>query len=56
MGLTMGVSLAIESTACRGSLVPLVSQLVLIGASSGLFGSLVCFRIDEVSPQQRVNK
>lgn len=49
MGLTMGVSLAVESSACRSSIVPLITQLVLIGASAGLFGSLVSYSVPRES-------
>ena len=45
MGLTMGVSLAVESSACRSSIVPLITQLVLVGASAGLIGSLVSYSV-----------
>ncbi|OCB87815.1 hypothetical protein A7U60_g5139 [Sanghuangporus baumii] len=41
MGLTMGVSLALESSACRAVLAPMLTELIFIGGVAGLFGSMV---------------
>ncbi|KAL5500872.1 hypothetical protein ACEPAH_9259 [Sanghuangporus vaninii] len=41
MGLTMGISLALESSACRTVLAPMLTELIFIGGVAGLFGSMV---------------
>ncbi|EJD00546.1 uncharacterized protein FOMMEDRAFT_22321 [Fomitiporia mediterranea MF3/22] len=41
MGLTMAISLAMESSACRENVIGLLVELTIVGAAAGLFGSLI---------------